>query len=679
MSAPIQPPFLRETTLSTTSPASAFEISGFESATEAPLAATKLPTADAPADKAQKHRARDLFIRGVLTEDQMKEASASMGGFEAIIGKVDFLPAYFLEQGVVVSRATCLIKASGVGYNGIYAEGWTGTGFLISGNILVTNNHVLNSRDVAASGECVFNYQKTVAGLNASVKSFRLRPDILFITSPAKGGLDYTFVAVDGDPAREFGSVPVTRKAFEIAPTEYANVISHPDGRPKQVSIKENEVKWQDKLVVHYASDTMAGSSGSAVANNMWQLVALHHASQPSTVAGFPILNEGIKFSAIAADLENRVQAKAADAAMAARVLGVFDGVDERLGFFGTLGRPAQAVGSGLEQLVNTYQGGDKDIDVGFWNVEWLSNRYEGKAAAVAQVIYDMRLDVWCLEESSPNGIQAVVAELKNTYDLDFDYAAAEPDAGDNKQSCTLLWNKATVEGDQVPWGEPAETWISLRSTEFDQTGLEAVHGKIFDRYPALFRFRSVADAAPGKKLDFHIVPLHLKAMDEGSLRRRMASKIIAAAVNQRLTEEPDSEYIIGGDFNAEIASQDFDALSDGGLVAVSAEDEANGVFTYLKRPHLSLIDHIYLSPNLAVGSGAESFFVVAADSAYPDYIQAISDHRPIVFRMSLGGGSNEASGSGFEGTTTPSPDAARLEAIAKLKALWEKAGVKVA
>ncbi len=677
MSSPIQPSFLRETPLSSPSPAPTFEISGFESAGAAPLAIIDRPAADIPADKAQKHRARDLFIRGVLTEDQMKEASSSMGGFEAIIGKADFLPAYFLEQGVVVSRATCLIKASGVAYNGVYLPEWTGTGFLIGGNILVTNNHVLNSRDVATSGECVFNFQKTVAGLNAPTKSFRLRPDILFITSPAVGGLDYTFVAVDGDPAREFGSVPVTRKAFEIAKTEYANVVSHPNGKPKVVSIKENEVKGQDKLVVHYTSDTMPGSSGAGVTNNMWQLVALHHASQPTDIPGFPILNEGIKFSAIAADLENRVQARAADAAMAARVLGVFDGVDERLGFFGTLGRPSQAAGSGLEQLVNTYQGGDKDIDVGFWNVEWLSNRYEGKAAAVAQVIYDMRLDVWCLEESSPNGLQAVVDELKSAYDLDFAYAAAEPDAADSKQSCTLLWNTTTVEGGQVPWGEPAETWISLHSRDFAQTGLEAVHGQIFNRYPALFRFRSVADAAPGKKLDFHIVPLHLKAMDEGSLRRTMASKIIAAAVNQRLAAEPDSEYIIGGDFNAEIASQDFAALSDGGFVAISAEDEANGVFTYLKRPYLSLIDHIYLSPNLAAGSGADSFFVVAADSAYPDYIRTISDHRPIVFRMSLGGSSD--GGSGFEGTATPGPDAARQQAVATLKALWEKAGVKTA
>src|SRR3954452_16861156 len=108
-------------------------------------------------------------------------------------------------------------------------------------------------------------------------------------------------------------------------------------GRMKEISVQPNEVQWQDNLVVHYTSDTEGGSSGAAVCNNNWQLVALHHATKPSNVPKYPFLNEGIKLSAIAADLE-RLARSGASSVVARDLLALFGGTDERLGFFGTLG-----------------------------------------------------------------------------------------------------------------------------------------------------------------------------------------------------------------------------------------------------------------------------------------------------------------------------------------------------
>src|SRR5262249_15088033 len=293
------------------------------------------------------------------------------------------------------------------------------TGFLIGRNVLVTNHHVLNSPEVASAANCVFNYQVGTDGQPLATRTFRLRPERLFLTSPAQGGLDYTFVWVDGEPGREFGTSRVSRQAFVIAEQEFANVISHPQGRMKEVCVQENEVQWQDDLVVHYTSDTEPGSSGASVCNNNWQLVALHHASKPSNVPNYPILNEGIKLSAIAADLE-RVSRSATTAATAAQeVLALFGGTDERLGFFGTLGRrPAAGAEGGFEVVRNTFRGTDQDIDVGFWNVEWLTKHYDAKTPAVAKVMHALNLDVWNLEESSPNAAEAVAQELKHAYGL---------------------------------------------------------------------------------------------------------------------------------------------------------------------------------------------------------------------------------------------------------------------
>ena len=623
---------------------------------------TVVASAAAAPSVEQKMRAADLFLRGALTPEQLARAQANRAGFEALIGRSNFLPAAFLEIGAATSRATCQIRASGTDFRGRSCS-WSGSAFLIGPSLLLTNHHVLNSPAVAQAAQAVFNFQLGSDLRPLAPRSFRLRPDRLFVTSPIQGGLDYTFCWVDGDPGLEFGRVTVDRRAFAIAEEEFANVISHPDGRMKEISIQQNEVQWQDESVVHYTSDTEPGSSGASVCNNNWQLVALHHASQPSNVPGFDVLNEGIKLSAIAADLERRASGSTADAALARELSALFHGTDERLGFFGALGRRTEA--SGLEAVVDMYQGTAQDLDIGFWNVEWLTNRYEAKAQAVARVMKEFNLDLWCLEESSPNAAEEVVEELRNL-GLDFATLPAEPASADGKQSCTLLWNQATLNCVQEPWGQPIEEWLGARSTEFDDLGLEAVHGKIFDRYPALFKLKT-RQPVNGQTAEFHLVPVHLKAMGEGSLRRKMASQILAAAAARKIADGAGADWIFGGDFNAELATEDFAALVEGGMVPISAADEAGGAFSYIKGPR-SLIDHIFLSPNLAERYGAQDFFIVAADRTLPNYVRDISDHRPVLFRMSLHGAEAGPPPGGVEAVHGESP------AITELKQMLARA-----
>jgi len=187
-------------------------------------------------------------------------------------------------------------------------------------------------------------------------------------------------------------------------------------------------------------------------------------------------------------------------------------------------------------------------------------------------------------------------------------------------------------------WGEPIETWLKVDSRAFDDAdipGPEAVHGRVFDRYPALFKVKSTRPALGGT-VEFYLVPLHLKAKGEGGLRRQMASQILAAAVKKKINGGASPDWVIGGDYNAALATDDFAVLIGGGMVPLSAEDAVSGVFSYIKGPR-SLIDHIFISPNLASRYGADDYFVVAAERTFPDYVRDISDHRPVVFRVSLG------------------------------------------
>ena len=325
--------------------------------------------------------------------------------------------------------------------------------------------------------------------------------------------------------------------------------------------MQENEVQWQDDLVVHYTSDTEPGSSGASVCNNNWQLVALHHASKPSNVPGFSVLNEGIKLSAIAADLE-RLRRPARRRRPPPGAPGALRGTDERLGFFGTLGPADGRPESGLEAVVNTFQGTEQDIDVGFWNVEWLTKHYETKAAAVADVIHEVNLDVWSLEESSPNaaerGRQGAEGHLR---------AGLRPrrrrarSAGRQAELHAPLEHRHGRRPARGRGASRSRPGCGPGARDFDDLGLggfEAVHGKIFDRYPALFKVTTQAAAAGGAPFEFYLVPVHLKAMAEGSLRRQMASKILAEAVRKKIEDGAAADWVVGGDFNAELDTGDF-------------------------------------------------------------------------------------------------------------------------
>jgi V8-like Glu-specific endopeptidase len=133
-----------------------------------------------------------------------------------------------------------------------------------------------------------------------------LDPGTLFRTSPA---LDYTVVAVRPDPARPplegWGVLHLNPNA-DPGPSEHVVIVQHPNGGPKQIVLTANAVLQVKPPYLHYSTDTMPGSSGSPVFNDMWQVIALHHAEGPLVKmpgGGVRYSNEGMLLSAIKPDL----------------------------------------------------------------------------------------------------------------------------------------------------------------------------------------------------------------------------------------------------------------------------------------------------------------------------------------------------------------------------------------
>jgi endonuclease G, mitochondrial len=199
---------------------------------------------------------------------------------ERVIGKSDLISVNYLDLALTVSRTVGRIH---IRTSTGQSQGY-GTGFMVSPRLLLTNNHVLGSAREASSSWVEFNFQDDAEGrLSASV-TFGLEPDAFFLTDAR---LDYSLVAVGEKPRgsgaelRQFGWNRLIEAQGKIILGEHLNIIQHPNGEPKQLALRENQLVDLLEEFVHYETDTAPGSSGSPVFNDQWEVVALHHSGVP--------------------------------------------------------------------------------------------------------------------------------------------------------------------------------------------------------------------------------------------------------------------------------------------------------------------------------------------------------------------------------------------------------------
>jgi endonuclease G len=233
-----------------------------------------------PVTVEQKH----ARLGGLVAETgSLREAR---GMLERMIGGNDLSPINYLARGTAASRAVCRVhlrdeSGQTVGF---------GTGFLIAPGVLMTNHHVIATTADATTAVAEFDYELDLQGRDRIVTEFALVTDPLPISVEA---LDFCIVAVaarsrDGQRAlNEYGWLPLDPRPGKAFVGEYLTIIQHPGGERKQVCVRENKLLKYDESgsTLWYQTDTVAGSSGSPVFNNSWQVVALHHSGIPQTDA----------------------------------------------------------------------------------------------------------------------------------------------------------------------------------------------------------------------------------------------------------------------------------------------------------------------------------------------------------------------------------------------------------
>ncbi|MDZ8107936.1 MAG: LamG-like jellyroll fold domain-containing protein [Nostoc sp. DedQUE12a] len=211
-----------------------------------------------------------------------------------------------------------------------------GTGFLVGGNYLLTNNHVISSPNIAKQCIAEFNYIEDNFATADQLINYKLEPESLFIYNP---NLDYTLVQLKTNsftkhPGYSFGWIKLIEDDKNILPGFTLNeseltqikeekftekqlqyigfeekegrisgdmvlIVQHPKGMYKKIVLHNNKIIDDGiyKNFLRYKLDSDYGSSGSPVFNRNWELVALHHAHKQS-------LQQGIRIYRIIEDLK---------------------------------------------------------------------------------------------------------------------------------------------------------------------------------------------------------------------------------------------------------------------------------------------------------------------------------------------------------------------------------------
>ena len=242
-------------------------------------------------------------------------------GQERVVGSRDIMPITFLERGLRAARAVCRVRLPDT--RGAPPD--FGTAFLVAPGIALTNHHVLRDADEAQSALFEFDAEVDLNWVDRQTRVFSGQALKIFWTDPL---LDVTFVALspvahDGTPISHYGHLDLLATSGKVISGEYVSIIQHPQGAPKQIVVRENQVvqpqDLPDDVFLYYRADTEPGSSGAPVFNDQWDVVAVHHlAVQARDAEGRPLnrdaeewlpeqgeeaklilMNEGVRISAV--------------------------------------------------------------------------------------------------------------------------------------------------------------------------------------------------------------------------------------------------------------------------------------------------------------------------------------------------------------------------------------------
>ncbi len=269
------------------------------------------------ADNQLNQKVEDLAADLQKTESVLPEADHLLqdnkveivNGFERIQGVSRLVSFSWITKLLTYRQTVGRIRLSR-GY---------GTGFLLKGGYLLTNQHVFDihnnefaSRQKLANGYVEFNVTEEDA---PDIRRYSFDPDFylfspvpfkagdkIFQQFPQKGYYDYALVKLVPNgliPINDLGHVQFETQ-FLPHVNDLVSIIQYPRGDIQKFALADNQVShphWDHYF--YYNTDTDEGSSGAPVFNKHWKVVAIHHYGQnEKDDSNFQTLRGGVMVNA---------------------------------------------------------------------------------------------------------------------------------------------------------------------------------------------------------------------------------------------------------------------------------------------------------------------------------------------------------------------------------------------
>jgi hypothetical protein len=238
---------------------------------------------------------------------------------EAILFQDDMLPVGYLQAGLIAARSVARLRVPRCDGSVEQGKRYWGTGWLLTGSLLMTNHHVFNARDDGEpdASEADFRQQAlhTTAQFDIDSSEAGSEPINIAEVVTSDRNLDYAIARIaptEGRPALGVNWSPFNLRRDEVVPL---NIIQHPNGLPKKIAIRNNLATAAASPELRYFTATLGGSSGSPVLNDKWEVIGIHRGSIGTKVLTFQgrtsaIINLGTQMAAILNSLPPAIKAE---------------------------------------------------------------------------------------------------------------------------------------------------------------------------------------------------------------------------------------------------------------------------------------------------------------------------------------------------------------------------------